>query len=191
MRGHSERVATLAAKLAHAAGWTPERSTMLREAALVHDVGKVGLPERLLASRAELTPAERELVSEHVELAVRIVEDVLAPEQVDWIRSHHERPDGQGYPRGLKASEIPEGAALLAVADAWEAMRSGRAYRPAKSPDAALAECAGLMGIQFTRTAIGALMHLHALGDLDDGHDRLLSGSTDPSAWPGSPDPAR
>ena len=191
MRGHSERVATLAAKLAHAAGWTPERSTLLREAALVHDVGKVGLPERLLAGGNRVTAAERELVSEHVELAVRIVEDVLASEQVDWIRSHHERPDGQGYPRGLKASEIPEGAALLAVADAWEAMRAGRAYRPAKSPDAALAECAELVGIQFTRTAVGALMRLHAVGDLDDDRERLLSGSTDPSAWPEFPDPAR
>jgi diguanylate cyclase (GGDEF)-like protein/putative nucleotidyltransferase with HDIG domain len=191
LRGHSERVATLAAKLAHAAGWTPERSTMLREAALVHDVGKVGLPERLLAGQAELTAAERELVAEHVELAVRIVEDVLAPEQVDWIRSHHERPDGQGYPRGLTAGEIPEGAALLAMADAWEAMRSGRPYAPAKSPDAALAECADLIEIQFTRAAVGALMRLHAVGDLDDDHDRLLSGSTDPSGWPGSPDPAR
>ena len=163
---------------------------MLREAALVHDVGKVGLPERLLAGERKLTAAERELVVEHVELAVRIVEDVLAPEQVDWIRSHHERPDGQGYPRGLNATEIPEGAALLAVADAWEAMRSGRAYRPAKSPDAALAECAELTGIQFTRTAIGALMRLHAEGDLDDDRERLLSGSPDPRAWPRSPDPA-
>jgi diguanylate cyclase (GGDEF)-like protein/putative nucleotidyltransferase with HDIG domain len=190
-RGHSERVATLAAKLAHAAGWTPERSTMLREAALVHDVGKVGLPERLLMGQSELTATERELVAEHVELAVRIVEDVLAPEQVAWIRAHHERPDGQGYPRGLKAEEIPEGAALLAVADAWEAMRSGRSYRSAKSPDAALAECAGLVDTQFARTAVGALMRLHAVGDLDDGRERLLSGSIDPSVWPGSPDPAR
>ncbi len=191
MRGHSERVAMLAAKLAHAAGWAPERSLLLREAALVHDVGKVGVPERLLAGGRELTAAERELVAEHVALAVRIVEDVLAPDQVDWIRSHHERPDGQGYPRGLKAREIPEGAALLAVADAWEAMRTGRSYRPAKSADAALAECAGLIGVQFTRTAVGALMRLHAVGDLDDDAARLLSGSTDPSAWPGSPDPAR
>jgi putative nucleotidyltransferase with HDIG domain len=190
MRGHSERVATLAAKLAHASGWTPERSTMLREAALVHDVGKVGLPERLLNGREALTAAERELVAEHVELAVRIVEDVLAPEQVDWIRAHHERPDGQGYPRALEAGDIPEGAALLAVADAWEAMRTGRSYRAAKSPDAALAECAGLVGTQFTKTAVGALMRLHAIGDLDDDRDRLLSGSTDSSAWPASPDPA-
>ena len=190
MRGHSERVAMLAAKLAHAAGWSPERSLMLREAALVHDVGKVGLPERLLAGRDALSSAERELVNEHVEMAVRIVGDVLAPEQVEWIRSHHERPDGLGYPRGLAEDEIPLGAALLAVADAWEAMRTGRPYRPAKSPDAALAEMASLTGSQFTRPAVGALMQLHALGDLDDESERLLSGSTDPSGWSGSPEPA-
>lgn len=190
-RGHSERVATLAAKLAYAAGWSPERGMMLREAALVHDIGKVGLPERLLAGNHVLTTAERELVAEHVELAVRIVDGVLSPEQVDWIRSHHERPDGLGYPRGLKGDEIPDGAAFLAVADAWEAMRTGRPYQPAKSPDAALAECSALIGTQFTRSAVGALMQLHALGDLDDDGDRLLSGSTEPSGWPGSPDPSR
>jgi diguanylate cyclase (GGDEF)-like protein/putative nucleotidyltransferase with HDIG domain len=188
-RGHSERVAVLAAKLAHAAGWTPERGLMLREAALVHDVGKVGLPERLLDGEKVLTPAERELIAEHVELAVRIVEDVLAPEQVEWIRAHHERPDGQGYPRGLTEDEIPDGAALLALADAWEAMRTGRRYRPAKTPDAALAECARLIGSQFTRKAVGALMQLHAVGDLDDDSERLLSGSPDPSDWSGSPEP--
>jgi diguanylate cyclase (GGDEF)-like protein len=189
MRGHSERVAVLAAKLAHAAGWSPERSLMLREAALVHDVGKVGLPERLVAGREVLTPAERELIAEHVEMAVRIVGDVLAPEQVDWIRDHHERPDGRGYPRGLTEAEIPQGASLLALADAWEAMRTGRPYSPAKSPDVALAECASLIGSQFTRTAVGALMQLHAVGDLDDDSDRLLSGSPDSSGWSGSREP--
>ena len=190
MRGHSDRVASLAAKLAHAAGWPPERSLMLREAALVHDVGKVGLPERLVARHEVLSETERELVTEHVELAVRIVEDVLTAEQVEWIRSHHERPDGLGYPRGVTEAEIPEGAALLAVADAWEAMRTGRPYRPAKTPDAALAECAKLIGAQFTRGAVGALMQLHAQGELDDSADRLLSGSPDSSGWSGSPEPA-
>jgi HD-GYP domain-containing protein (c-di-GMP phosphodiesterase class II) len=108
------------------------------------------------------------------------VEGVLSSEQVDWIRSHHERPDGKGYPRGVVEDDIPEGAALLAVADAWEAMRTGRPYRPGKSPDAALAECARLIGTQFTRDAVGALMQLHSTGDLDDEAERLLTGSSDP-----------
>ena len=179
--GHSERVATLAAKLAHVAGWSPERGMLLREAALVHDVGKIGLPERLLVNTEVLSDAERALVNEHVELAVRMVEAVLAADQVEWIRSHHERPDGRGYPRGLTETEIPEGAALLAVADAWEAMRTGRPYRPAKGPDAALAECAEMIGTQFTRTAVGALMQLHATGELDDLGDRLLTEFAEPS----------
>ena len=121
-------------------------------------------------------------MAEHVELAVRIVEGVLASEQVEWIPlSPRERPDGQGYPRGLTDREIPEGAALLALADAWEAMRSGRPHQAAKTPDAALAECAQLTGTQFTRTAVGALMKLHATGELDDEGDRLLAAASDPS----------
>jgi HD-GYP domain-containing protein (c-di-GMP phosphodiesterase class II) len=68
-------------------------------------------------------------------------------------------------------------------------MRTGRPYRPAKGPDAALAECSALIGTQFTKAAVGALMQLHALGDLDDDGERLLSGSSNPSAWPGAPEP--
>jgi putative nucleotidyltransferase with HDIG domain len=166
-------VAGLAAKLARVSGWSPERSLLLREAALLHDVGKVGLPEGLLAKRDELAAEERELLGAHVELAVRMLDGVLAPEAVEWIRSHHERPDGRGYPRGLTENEIPDGAALLAVADSWEAMRSGRYHRPAKSPDVALAECARLVGTQFTRDAVGALMQLQSTGELDDDGDRL------------------
>jgi diguanylate cyclase (GGDEF)-like protein/putative nucleotidyltransferase with HDIG domain len=172
--GHSERVAGLAARLARVSGWSPERSMLLWEAALLHDVGKVGLPEGLLTKRDELTEEERALLSGHVELAVRMLDGVLAPEGVEWIRSHHERPDGRGYPRGLSESEIPDGAALLALADSWEAMRSGRYHRPAKTPEVALAECAKLVGTQFSRDAVGALMQLQSSGELDDDGDRLL-----------------
>ena len=73
----------------------------------------------------------------------------------------------------LRESDIEEGAALLALADAWDAMRSGRPYRPAKSPEGALAECAELMGAQFTPSAVAALIELHSTGELDRG-DRLL-----------------
>ena len=92
---------------------------------------------------------------------------MLTPEQVAWIRIHHERPDGAGYPRGLSEHEIPEGAALLAVADAWDVMTSGRPYSAAKSVDRAVAECARLVGRQFTQAAVGALLKLHASGELD------------------------
>jgi diguanylate cyclase (GGDEF)-like protein/putative nucleotidyltransferase with HDIG domain len=167
-RGHSQRVAVLAGKLARQCGWAAEPNLLLREAALVHDVGKAGLPDGLLTKRDVLTDAERDLVTGHVELGLRMVVEVLPPEAVEWIRAHHERPDGQGYPRGLCEGDIPDGAALLALADAWDAMRSGRAYRPAKSPEAALAECTDLIGTQFTQGAVGALIHLHGAGELED-----------------------
>jgi diguanylate cyclase (GGDEF)-like protein/putative nucleotidyltransferase with HDIG domain len=171
-RGHSERVAVLAGKLARQCGWGDEPSLLLREAALVHDVGKAGLPDGLLTRRDALTEAERDLVSGHVEVSVRMVDEVLPSEAVEWIRAHHERPDGRGYPRGLCDGEIPHGAALLALADAWDAMRSGRPYRAAKSPEVALAECTGLIGSQFTQNAVGALIQLHRIGELEDDAER-------------------
>ncbi len=158
---HSERVAELVGKLARNAGWLPERARLLADAALVHDVGKVGLSEDLLRKLGPLTEAEWEQVRLHAELSARIAADVLTSEQVDWIRSHHERPDGLGYPHGLRAAEIPEGAALLAIADAWDAMTVSRPYGVPKSTEQALAECSGLVDRQFTRVAVDALIALN------------------------------
>jgi diguanylate cyclase (GGDEF)-like protein len=166
-RQHSDRVAALVIKLARAAGWPADRAAQLGDAALVHDVGKVGIPDELLHKLAPLTASERERLREHAELAARITEEVLDPEQVSWIRMHHERPDGAGYPRGLTEHEIPQGAALLAVADAWDVMTSGRPYCEPKAVDLAIDECARVVGSQFTSSAVGALLKLHAGGELD------------------------
>jgi putative nucleotidyltransferase with HDIG domain len=163
---HSERVADLAAKLARVSGWAPERALLLSEAALVHDVGKIGVPDAVLRKIGPLTDAEYDEVKTHAELSARIVEDVLLPEQVEWIRTHHERPDGNGYPRGLAAHVIPEGSSLLAAADAWDVMTVSRPYSIPKSPHAALTECIELTGIQFTATAVAALKALHDIGGL-------------------------
>jgi len=165
-RRHSDRVAELVGKLAREAGWPAERASLLSEAALVHDVGKIGIPDSVLRKVEPLTSDERDQIRTHAELAARIVEDVLAPEQVAWIRTHHERPDGDGYPDGLVEEEIPEGAALLAIADAWDVMTVSRAYSRPKTVPEALAECIGLVGKQFTATAVDALLALHAAGQL-------------------------
>ena len=98
---------------------------------------------------------------DHAELSARIVEGVLAPEQVDWIRTQHERPDGGGYPDRLTHVEISEGAALLALADAYDVMTIGRPYSVPKTVQQALGECESLIVRQFTRRAVGALMQLH------------------------------
>jgi diguanylate cyclase (GGDEF)-like protein len=163
---HSERVSVLVGKLARTAGWPLERARLLSEAALVHDVGKIGVPDDLLRKVEPLTPGERTQITYHAELSARIVDGVLAPEQVEWIRMHHERPDGDGYPHGITEDEVSEGAALLAVADAWDVMTVSRSYSLPKGVEEALEECIELVGSQFTERAVAALRALHESGDL-------------------------
>jgi len=161
-REHSERVAALAARLAHARGWTADRVALLHEAALVHDVGKIGVPDAVLLKPGRLDAGEYELVKLHAALSAQIVEAILIPEQVEWIRAHHERPDGRGYPDGLR--EIAEGAALLAAADCFDVMTVARPYSKAKSEAEALAECRSLVGAQFTAEAVEALVCVSSPG---------------------------
>ena len=165
-REHSDRVAALVGRLARTAGWSDHAAQLLSEAALVHDVGKIGIPDATLRKTEPLTEEEWEQIRGHAELAARIVEGVLAPEQVEWIRTHHERPDGAGYPRALRGRQIPQGGALLAMADAWDVMTVSRPYSSPKISEEALAECIGLIDLQFTRTAVDALAVLHARGEL-------------------------
>ncbi len=172
-REHSERVAELARKLAGAAGWPPDRALLLSEAALVHDVGKIGVPDAVLCKPEPLTDVELSQITAHAELSARIVEGVLAPEQVDWIRTHHERPNGEGYPDGLTADDIPEGAALLALADAWDVMTISRPYSRPKDVDDALRECCELSGVQFMPNAVATLLKLHASGELGGETDSI------------------
>ncbi len=165
-REHSDRVAALAGKLARIAGWSVERARELSEAALVHDVGKIGVPDAILRKITPLTVEERRQIEGHAELSAQIVAGVLSPEQVEWIRIHHERPDGTGYPRGLRDSEIPEGAALLAVADAWDVMTVSRPYSRPKTVEESLQECHSLVGRQFSAAGVSALVALYDDGQL-------------------------
>jgi diguanylate cyclase (GGDEF)-like protein len=163
--GHSERVAELAVRLARAAGWPAQRLALLREAALVHDVGKVGVPEQLLG-KPRLTAAEAAQLREHPRLGADIASEVLTPEQVAWIRSHHERPDGRGFPDGLAAEAIPLGARLLALADAWDGMTCPRAGQPPMTTEQALTACRAGAGTQFAHEAVAALERVLAAGEL-------------------------
>jgi diguanylate cyclase (GGDEF)-like protein len=165
-RRHSERVSALAVLLARERGWSDDRARALGDAALVHDVGKIGVPDAVLLKEGPLTPGEYEQVKGHAALSARIAGEVLSGEQVDWILSHHERPDGTGYPRGLCGSEISEGAALLAIADAWDVMTVSRPYSVPKEPEETLQECRSLVERQFTAEAVQALCALHLRGRL-------------------------
>jgi diguanylate cyclase (GGDEF)-like protein/putative nucleotidyltransferase with HDIG domain len=161
-REHSQRVATLACRIARHLGWSDERVAALEEAALVHDVGKIGVPDAVLLKPGRLTGDEYEQIKRHAALGAQMVEDLLQPEQVAWIRAHHERPDGAGYPDGLTGAAIPAGAAILAVADAFDVMTATRIYSSARTPQDALAECERLVGAQFAPEPVAALVALCA-----------------------------
>ena len=154
---HSERVAVLVRRLAEAAGWPHVRIAHLMEAARIHDVGKIGVPDEVLLKPASLTQDEFELIKPHAALGAQMAREALSGEQAMWIEQHHERFDGAGYPNGLSGAQISEGAGLLALADSWVVMTSARSYSAAKPERQALDECLSLAGSQFTPTACEAL----------------------------------
>ena len=166
-RRHSDRVAGHAVALATALGWPGSRIARLHEAAVVHDVGKIGVPDAVLLKPGRLTPVERVAIERHAALGADIVADVLDPEQVSWVRSHHERWTGGGYPDDLVGEAIPDGARVIAVADAWDVMTSDRPYRAPVGPGEALEECARHAGSQFDPLVVAALARLHAAGALE------------------------
>ncbi len=161
-REHSQRVATLACEIARRLQWSDDRVALLEDAALVHDVGKIGIADAVLLKPGRLTEDEYDLIKTHAELGAQMVDDLLLPEQVAWIRAHHERPDGRGYPAGLTEAAIPDGAAILAVADAFDVMTATRIYSAARTREDALAECRRLVGAQFSPAPVAALAALCA-----------------------------
>ena len=146
---HSERVADLAAALAERVGWDSARRDALYEAALVHDVGKVGVPDAILRFPGPLTEEERFLVRSHASIGAEIVAELLDEDQVAWVRHHHERWDGGGYPDGLTGMHIPDGARIMAIADAFQAIVSDRSYRRGLGAERAVAEIYAGAGSQF------------------------------------------
>jgi diguanylate cyclase (GGDEF)-like protein/PAS domain S-box-containing protein/putative nucleotidyltransferase with HDIG domain len=172
-QAHSGRVAELAARLAGRLGWPAERVALLREAGLVHDVGKIGVPDAVLFKRGRLGDAEIRRIRAHAELGAEIVAEALSPEQTAWVRHHHERIDGMGYPDGMAGPDIPEGARILALADAWDAMTAVRLYRPARDHDDAIAECRRERGRQFWSRAVDALEELAGEGRLELAENEL------------------
>ena len=165
---HSMRVADLAGLLAFELGWPVERVWLLHNAGLLHDIGKIALPDRLLKSRRplELTPNDRELLRAHPGDGAEIAAEVLSAEQLAWVRHHHERWDGLGYPQGLGGHTIPEGARLLALAEAWDAMTAPLSRELQLTREDALADCRHEQGAQFAPDAVAALTRISEAGML-------------------------
>jgi putative nucleotidyltransferase with HDIG domain len=168
-RQHSVRVATYAVRLARALG-CPEREVEdVETAALVHDLGKIGPQnQRILQKAGTLSHEDQRTLRGHPATGAGIVARVRALRRAAQIvRLHHERPDGLGYPLGLRSDQVPQGARILNVADAFDAMTSDRPYRRALSPEAALQELDRGAGTQFDRQVVDCLLSLRAAGAFD------------------------
>lgn len=149
-RFHSERVARYALRLGEAIQLPPERLRILEFAALLHDVGKIAVPESILLKPDRLSDAEWEVMKRHPVRSAEIVSQVGPLAEVAYVvRHHHERMDGNGYPDGLCGEAIPVFTRILAIADTFEAITSERAYRPARTAREAGAVIEEVLGTQL------------------------------------------
>lgn len=165
-QGHSRRVASDAVRVAQYLALPPEEVEDLRLAGLLHDIGKIGVHEKVLSKPGKLDKEEWELVRQHPVLAEMILSPIAELGGIiKVIRHHHERYDGQGYPDGLKGNEIPLGARILAVADSYDAMTSARPYRAAHSAQDAIAEIERQSGTQFDPVIATAFISAAASGE--------------------------
>jgi len=148
--GHSRRVTEIAMTIAARLDLSDEELKTLRQAGMIHDVGKIGIEDTILRKPGRLTGEEFATIRSHPERGVQIIEPLdFLKEALPIVRYHHECCDGRGYPAGLKGVAIPLGARIVAIADTYDAITSSRAYRRARGQEAALAEITRCSGTQF------------------------------------------
>jgi diguanylate cyclase (GGDEF)-like protein/putative nucleotidyltransferase with HDIG domain len=166
-RGHSQRVSAYATTLAGALGLQLADVMRVQLAGLLHDVGKIGIPDVILTKSGRLTADEFAVIQQHPEIGERMLAAVpFLREILPAVRHHHERWDGRGYPDGLSGSAIPAEAAILAVADSLDAMTSSRTYRPALPFAEARRRIAEGVGAQFDPQVVAAFERALAAGTL-------------------------
>ena len=150
---HSNNVAVYASQLAAAVPLDADHVEIVRQAGLLHDIGKIGIPEAILTKSGRLTAEEYDIMKQHVEGAIAMIKYLPSLDYViPSVIGHHERWDGRGYPRGLAGEQIPVAARCLCIADSFDAMVSRRSYKEAMSVEDALEEIRRNLGTQFDPT---------------------------------------
>jgi HD-GYP domain-containing protein (c-di-GMP phosphodiesterase class II) len=180
--GHAKRVSEIASVLAYQMGLRKEQLRQIESAAILHDIGKIGVADAVLSKAGPLNEEEWLEMKRHPELGFQVLSgiDFLA-DAAEVVYAHHERFDGSGYPRGLKGDDIPLGARVFAVVDAYEAMTSHRPYRKALPHYKAVEEIKRNAGTQFDPEIVRAFMDAERRGLLHEGAE-------DPDAHPGVAD---
>jgi len=159
LRGHMRRVGELTVRIAEAMDLPAETARAASHAALLHDIGKLGLPEPILHKSCNLSPDEFDILKTHPERGYRMVIQAPALQPAaPAVRWHHERLDGSGYPDRIRESAIPIGARIVAVADVWDALTSDRVYRRAVSPAAAREILLAESGVKLDAQCVNALL---------------------------------
>ncbi len=162
-KGHCSRVRTISLAMGDALNFTEERLHTLEGGALLHDIGKIGIPEEVLNKATKLTKPEFDLIREHPVAGERIIKHIdLFQGYRPIIRSHHERFDGKGYPDGLKGEAIPLDVRIVSIADAFDAMTTSRAYRSARPTEYAVEELKRNRGSQFDPALVDLFIEMKA-----------------------------
>jgi HD-GYP domain-containing protein (c-di-GMP phosphodiesterase class II) len=186
--GHSEKVTEYSVGICNQLGLTRDECEMIRVAALLHDYGKIGVPDAILKKEGKLTAAEYDIVMTHAEKTREILSRInfegIYCKIPEIAGAHHEKVDGSGYPRGLMGADIPLGAKIIAVADYFEAITAKRHYRDPMPVDDALQLLRGNSGTQFDPQVVDAFCHYYATtghqpaqSPLDDSASRLAAGA--------------
>ncbi|EAX47344.1 metal dependent phosphohydrolase [Thermosinus carboxydivorans Nor1] len=155
--GHSSQVSAIASAIGRQIGLSEQELFNVRIAALLHDIGKIGVPDQILNKPGRLDETERQTIEQHPVIGAKILAGIPALARVtDMVKHHHARWDGKGYPEALAGEEIPLGARIIAVADAYQAMTSDRPYRSGMAADVAMAELRRYAGSQFDPKLVAA-----------------------------------
>ena len=167
---HSRTVGAYARHTAIALGLSPERVERIHAAGVLHDLGKLGIADAILHKPGALNDAEWKEIQRHPEIGGRILEHAGLEDIAVWVRAHHERVDGRGYPKGIAGAQVPIEARILAVADAYEAMVADRPYRAGIPPAEARAELIRCAGTQFDTAVVEAF-----LASVESSEDELAA----------------